>query len=233
MDAETLIQPDFRTRRPLLLPDFLLAEYAEIAPLFRTSTLEQLIDAYSEPGRYYHNLSHLRTLLRLFRDVRDFADDPKAVKAAIFFHDAIYHIPMTPDMPPPRDNEDRSARFMFMQAINPLNRSLIAASHIIRNTSTHDAGETNESKLMHDLDLSILAVRMSRYAAYERALRQEYAAYPQPLYCAARLGILRGYLDRQRLYSIPYFAAKWDSKARNNLQWAIGQLSEGKIPGQL
>lgn len=208
----------------------LAAEFEEIRPLFRMSTLDTLIEAYDEPGRHYHNADHMLMLLRLFGKLRDLADDPVAVKTAIFFHDAIYHIPLDPQYPPARDNEERSVKLMQMQAITPHHPSLLRAARIIRSTASHSPGWDIDTRLMHDIDLSILASSRRRYALYEQQVRAEYEVYPAALYAPARMGMLRGFMERRRIYTLPGLAALWEERARTNLGWAIDQLSRGKVP---
>ncbi len=208
----------------------LAAEFEEIRPLFRTGALDMLLDAYAEPGRHYHNASHMVMLLRLFSKLRDLANDPIAVKAAIFFHDAIYHIPVDPQYPPSRDNEERSVKLMNMQATNPEHKSLLKAAHIIRTTANHTPGWDMDTRLMHDIDLSILASSRKRYARYEQEVRLEYEIYPLALYTPARLGQLRAFIERRRIFTLPGLGVVWDSRARTNLAWAIDHLAQGRVP---
>lgn len=208
----------------------LAAEFEEIRPLFRVSALDVLVDAYDEPGRCYHNAEHMLLLLHLFRRFRDMAVDPLAVKVAIFFHDAIYHIPLDPQYPPARDNEERSVKLMTMQALNPHHPSLLKAAQLIRATATHFPGWDIDTRLMHDIDLSILASSRRRYARYEQEVRGEYEVYPLALYTPARLGMLRAFVERRRIFTIPGLSALWEARARANLNWAIEQLALGKVP---
>lgn len=210
----------------------LAAEFEEIRPLFRMGALDVLADAYSEPDRYYHNASHVLMLLRLFSRLRDLAQDPVAVKAAIFFHDAIYHIPLDPQYPPARDNEERSIRLMSMQAFNPNHPSLMRAAQLIRATAANARMPLcdMDMRLMHDLDLSIFATSRRRYAGYEQQVRREYEVYPLALYIPARLGILRELMERRRIYTLPGLGAVWEGRARINLAWAVEQLAAGRIP---
>jgi len=207
-------------------------EFAEVAPLFREGAATQLTDALSEASRKHHNLHHILTIMRLARPLYDLAIDPLGLRIALLFQDAIYHIPLSAAQPLPRDNEERSIRFMAMQAVNPAHPSILHAAELIRGTITHDARRGLDGPLMHDLDLSILAVRRSRYAQYEQNLRAEYDVFPQPLYCSARTAILRTLLDRPRVYASPYLASKWENAARDNISWAIKQLAQSLIPGE-
>lgn len=211
--------------------DRFIAEFEEIAHLFRTSTLETLQDAYNEQGRFYHNRRHITTLLRLFHRLRDLADDPLAVKVAIYFHDAIYHIPLDPQYPPPHDNEERSIGLMNVRARDPQHSSLQKAIKLIRATTNHHASKDVDVQLMHDLDLSVLASSRRQYAKVERELREEYGVYPAPLYATARMAQLRSYMERRQIFALAPLSFSWDERARGNLAWAISELSNGRIPG--
>src|SRR4051812_48010248 len=74
--------------------------------LFRAPQHEQvlraLVTAYTAPDRHYHNLAHVRDCLRTVEAVYPYLVDPRAVDAALFFHDAVYD-------PTRSDNEERSA----------------------------------------------------------------------------------------------------------------------------
>jgi predicted metal-dependent HD superfamily phosphohydrolase len=207
------------------------SEFEEIAPLFRISTLDTLIEAYDEPGRHYHTRWHITALLALFARLRDLADDPAAVKAAIFFHDAIYHIPLDPQYPPPHDNEERSIKLMNMMARDDHHPSLIKAVRLVRATTNHHASKDIDVRLIHDLDLSILATSRRRYARFERDLRAEYEVYPHPLWATARLAQLRSFMERRRIYALPPLSLAWEDRARANLAWAISELAKGRTPG--
>jgi predicted metal-dependent HD superfamily phosphohydrolase len=50
----------------------------------------ELTRAYSSPGRYYHNLTHIKDCLRVFDEAKELAERPAEVELAIWFHDAIY-----------------------------------------------------------------------------------------------------------------------------------------------
>ncbi|TIP06758.1 MAG: hypothetical protein E5X72_00790 [Mesorhizobium sp.] len=50
----------------------------------------ELAALYSTEDRHYHDLSHIEAMLALADEYRGLLDDPQAVEAAIWFHDAIY-----------------------------------------------------------------------------------------------------------------------------------------------
>ena len=52
----------------------------------------RLLDAYAEPGRFYHDQRHLAEVLERIEEMRDAGEafDHRAVVLAAWFHDAIY-----------------------------------------------------------------------------------------------------------------------------------------------
>ncbi|MFV2032544.1 MAG: metal-dependent hydrolase, partial [Gammaproteobacteria bacterium] len=73
---------------------------------------QQLIDAYSEPQRYYHTLDHIEHCLSLFDKICSSLQSPEALELAIWFHDIIYR-------PGSESNEQLSADH-FMQITTKL-----------------------------------------------------------------------------------------------------------------
>ena len=51
-----------------------------------------LLEEYTNPERKYHNLNHLRELLRYFDCYKNELENPLEVEYAIFYHDIIYNI---------------------------------------------------------------------------------------------------------------------------------------------
>lgn len=72
--------------------------------LFSEQVFWELIAAYSEPNRYYHNLSHIKQILEVIYEMRSQADNFLAIQIAAWFHDVIYN-------PKATDNEEQSASF--------------------------------------------------------------------------------------------------------------------------
>ena len=66
------------------------------------SVYDELLSAYSEPGRAYHTLAHIEHCLSEFAIVSEAATNPDAIEFALWFHDAVYDTRS-------KDNEERSA----------------------------------------------------------------------------------------------------------------------------
>jgi predicted metal-dependent HD superfamily phosphohydrolase len=74
------------------------------------------------------------------------------------------------------------------------------------------------------VDLSILGAPEERFDEYERQIREEYAWVPRFLFRRTRCGILKGFLERPRIFNTPHFFAAREDAARANLQRSIRLL---------
>ncbi len=180
----------------------------------------QLHAAYAESWRAYHNLDHIGHCLEEFTSVRNQADNPIAVEAAIWFHDVIYDTRA-------KDNEERSAEFAlpvlhdagkpgsFCESVRTL---ILATKHQSQPT-------TNDTRLLTDIDLSILGQGPARYAEFEQQIRREYSWVAEPDFTAGRSAILNSFLLRESIFNSPTFIRQYERQARLNLAWAIKRLT--------
>lgn len=182
---------------------------------------DALLRRWSEPQRRYHTVAHLAAVLDHLDTLARYADDPHAVRLAAWFHDAVY-------LPERSTNEERSARL----AERALPEAGVGAARtaevarLVRLTLTHDpADDDRDGQALCDADLAILAAPPSRYAAYTAAVRQEYHFVPDGDFRTGRGAILRGLLDRPRLYRTPHGAREWEAAARRNLTAELEMLS--------
>jgi predicted metal-dependent HD superfamily phosphohydrolase len=181
-----------------------------------------LVHAYSEPGRHYHTLDHLAALFVLLDRHSEGLADRNAVELAIFFHDAVY-------VPTRSDNEAESAALAGARLtalglpaalVARVADLILATRHGTEHAWPHDA----DLALLVDLDLSVLAADRPVYAAYARAIRDEYAVYPDLVYRPGRRGVLGQFLARARIYRTSRLHELWDAAARANLAWELAEL---------
>lgn len=186
----------------------------EIGKLF-----ELVARHYSEKGRFYHNLSHIKALLESSDSIKSI-EDRAAVDLAIWFHDVIYKTRKN-------DNEEKSAEMAAISLgklsvppgiINTVRDMIIA-------TKTHGADTlTKDAKVFLDLDLSILGAREEIYKAYSDAIRKEYSWVPGFLYRRGRRNILESFLKRESIYYTEEMAARYDAQARRNIENELREL---------
>jgi predicted metal-dependent HD superfamily phosphohydrolase len=201
-----------------------LARRIGIAHGAGAALLDELIEAYSETGRHYHNLDHIDALIELLDRHGDSVRNRDALELAIFFHDAVY-LPTRPD------NEAASAALarehltqlgVGEDLVGEVERLILATRH---GTSVPDAGSDPDLALLLDLDLSILGSERSTYAAYAEAIRREYAIVPEAIYRPGRRRVLAEFLARPRIYATPHLHDLWETPARSNLAWESATLA--------
>ncbi|MGJ4946988.1 HD domain-containing protein [Bradyrhizobium sp. HKCCYLS20291] len=179
-------------------------------------THEELVAAYSAPGRHYHDLSHIEDCLaRLDRVAGLDARDREILTQAIWWHDVVYD-------PQRSDNEEQSA-LLAERHVAPDLRDEVA--RLIRLTRTHDVASGDQrGALLISIDLAILGADDVAYDAYASAIRREYAHVPDEAYRAGRAAVLERFASRPVIYPDPVFAAALDAQARANLARELKQL---------
>lgn len=196
------------------------------APLTRAldglpGLLAELGRRYAEPHRAYHDQRHIEALAGLYREVEAGPGwrAPVEVELAILFHDAIYE----PGRP---DNEARSAalareRLAGRDLHSDGEVDIERVTAMILATKAHDRlDDPHDHDLAHflDADMAILGAEPERYAAYLDELRREYASVPEPLFRRGRRAFVEAQLARPALFHTPYFAARYEARARANLE---------------
>lgn len=180
---------------------------------------DQLLAAWSEPQRRYHTLRHLGDCLALFEQISHLAARPAEVEIALWFHDAVYDLKA-------KDNEAQSAAWAE-QSLTAAQASpdVRARVHTLIMATCHDAlPDSDDARLLVDIDLAILGAEPERFDEYEVQVRQEYAWVPGPLFRRKRREILLGFLARKYIYSTDWFRERFEPTARTNLQRSVVRL---------
>jgi predicted metal-dependent HD superfamily phosphohydrolase len=166
-------------------------------------------------------LSHIKALVSLYDEFRnDERDD--AILFAIWYHDIIYDTRRN-------DNEDASADYAHraLGALWVAIDTIAEVEKMIRATKDHGGSHLSTAgQLFLDLDISILGAPSEVYNEYSRAIRTEYDWVPSLMYREARSGILRNFLQRQRIFFSEQISAKFEDQARRNLEDELKQLAE-------
>lgn len=187
--------------------------------------------AYATPPRAYHDLRHVQAVLGHYFDVAAGPGwvQPVEVWLAVLYHDAVY-------APGARDNEARSAELAQQHITRWLADAGIDAARVgdlIRLTARHGAlasadlaGDPHPADARHflDCDMAILGAEPTMFAAYDRAITNEYrGVVPAWLFKLNRRRFLKVLLARERIFLSDFFHARLDAQARINLRRAVNE----------
>jgi predicted metal-dependent HD superfamily phosphohydrolase len=179
-----------------------------------------LVRRYAAPGRRYHDLLHLATVLDAVDVLSDEAADPRLVRLAAWYHDAVYEVDRD-------DNEERSAALAerSLSTAGLRQADVAEVSRLVRLTASHAprGGDANGAVLC-DADLAVLAGGADEYAAYLAAVRAEYGRFSDEEFRAGRTAVVQELLRLPALYSTAHGTAAWEDAARANLRAELAAL---------
>jgi predicted metal-dependent HD superfamily phosphohydrolase len=178
--------------------------------------LEQL---YMGSKRYYHGITHIVNLLKLWEEHKQYLADDEVVYLAIWFHDAVYEAWKS-------DNEEQSAEMAkkFLADINfPADRAEKVVNYILA-TKTHESNGDNDLNFFLDFDLSILGADEAIYDVYAQQIKDEYFLYPSFIYNRGRKKAMTSFLQKEHIYKTEKFKKALEAPARANIQREIDNL---------
>jgi len=188
-----------------------------------TPTPTGLEERYAEPHQRYHNLTHVRQVVRDAVALTE-GRDRALVALAAWAHDVVYD---------GRPGEDERASAAW--AREHLTAAGLAATDVDRvvelvlATLDHVAppGDRAAQALL-DADLAILAAAPGDYERYRQAVRAEYAHVTDADWQVGRTAVLRSLLAKDPLYPL---AHDWEPAARRNLTAELADLHpQGAMP---
>lgn len=187
----------------------------------------ELMTAWSESHRHYHDQRHLRECLALWTRWREHSPRASEVAIALWFHDAIYD----PQATVAGSNELNSAAWAARSLVRAGADSDTAQRvHDLVMATQHDApvalASSPDAQLLVDIDLSILGSPAERFERYDQDVRKEYAWVPGFRYQEARAQVLQSFLDRPQLYHGNQAVALLEAQARINLAAALSRLAQ-------
>ncbi|WP_232680617.1 hypothetical protein [Nocardioides sp. R-C-SC26] len=202
---------------------------------------DELLAAYADPSRGYHDTQHLAEVLERVQALADAGEldasitgaadrAPHGVAArdvvllAAWFHDAVYD--------GERDAEERSAAWAE-EALTTLvpTDAVTEVARLVRLTETHrPADEDRLGCVLSDADLGILAAPVERYAEYVGAVRSEYAHLDDATFNAGRHAVLDDLLAKPRLFHTRSAYEAWEATARANAGAELARLGRLLAP---
>ncbi len=182
---------------------------------------QQLVNAYIQPDRYYHNLNHIQHVLTTVDRFAATLQNPSAVYLAAWFHDFIYDAQAA-------DNELQSAKAAGeLLTVVGAGKDLIDRVRVlILATQGHQIDPDDPELCMFlDADLAILGSDPVQYLVYQQSIRCEYSWVSDAAYRAGRIRALEHFLHRDRLYHTDLLFNELESIARDNINTEIFQLN--------
>jgi predicted metal-dependent HD superfamily phosphohydrolase len=181
---------------------------------------DELLGAYADPARGYHDLRHLIEVLDRLAELAQAGTpfDEMPVTLAAWFHDAVY------DGRP--DDEERSAAWAEAVLVAHEPRQVDEVTRLVRLTETHSPTDDDRNGCaLSDADLAILGAAPPRYAEYAADVRRDYAHVPDEEFRAGRAAVLAELLERPHLYNTSYAREHWEPIARANVEAELSRLT--------
>lgn len=182
---------------------------------------DQLIAAYADDSRGYHDTRHLVEVLNRLDELAAAGTpyDVAPVVLAAWFHDAVYD--------GERDAEERSATWAEDALPGLIPAEVVEeVARLVRLTETHrPADDDPNGCALSDADLAILAAPAERYASYTAAVRREYAHLDDEVFRDGRAQVLESIAEKEHLFHTAYAREHWEAAARANLERELTQLT--------
>lgn len=182
----------------------------------------ELLGRWQEPHRRYHTIDHLTAVLAAVDELAAEAADPRAVRLAAWFHDAVYD-PQRPD------NEERSAGLAvrMLGELGVGTGTVAEVRRLVLLTAGHRvaAGDRNGA-VLNDADLAVLGSGAAAYDRYTRQVRAEYASVPDVAFRAGRAALLEQLLSTGRLFWTIEGRRRWEAAAGVNVRQELDRLRD-------
>jgi predicted metal-dependent HD superfamily phosphohydrolase len=192
-----------------------------------TPEFETLQEAYRDPPRKYHTLTHIGwALLR----VDNMADEDKSrgskhmkrewdrIRFAVWWHDF-----MLEGHPDDEELSGESAASSLHYGGLPVDA--LEVKRLVLATGHDRVPLRYDEAIICDADLSILGADEDAFDRYEKLVREEWAHVPDLLFATARTTILKRFIDKPWIYMTDYGRLRWERQARANLKRSVAQLA--------
>jgi predicted metal-dependent HD superfamily phosphohydrolase len=192
------------------------------------ATADALLERWSDPSRFHHNVRHLVDMLAKVDQLAEETHHPDLVRLAAWYHGAVFSSAPSSAYAQ-RGGEDEAASADLaaaeLTALGISEANVTVVHHIITGLARHKGAEDVDTQAMCDAELATLAVEPQKYAEYRRSIRREYAHIPMRDYLTARIAILTKLLKRKHLFASP-LGQPWEQPARQNLTAELHRLKD-------
>jgi predicted metal-dependent HD superfamily phosphohydrolase len=145
-----------------------------------TISLNEILERWKESHRGYHNLEHLKDLLKQIGKV-DTKEKELLVLVALF-HDIIYE-------PKNKDNEEQSADF-FLKNVKEKTEDIQKVYQSIVDTKHHKSSN-KLSEIFNKMDMDIVTRDFDELIKWENGIRKEYSIFSDKDYKKGRIEFLK------------------------------------------
>lgn len=188
----------------------------------RTGPLDRLLARHREPHRRYHGIAHIAWVIRHVAELseEEAPVDLDAIIAAAFYHDAVYD--------PARDDNEAVSAMLARRDLGSLGWGAAradAVAQMIEATRDHREATDLDTAILLDADLAVLGADPAGYGEYVRGVRAEYEHVDEASWREGRAAVLRGFLDRDSIYSTDPARRRWERRARANISAELATLS--------
>jgi predicted metal-dependent HD superfamily phosphohydrolase len=181
---------------------------------------DELLAAYGDPGRGYHDTRHLAEVLERLDELAEAGIDfdSRPVRLAAWFHDAVYDGQV--------GAEERSAQWAERTLPEHLPEPEVAeVARLVRLTEHHRPEEADlNGCALSDADLAVLASPPQRYRRYAADVRKEYSSVPDADFRRGRAAVLRSLVEQERLFRTTHARECWEVDARRNVAGELREL---------
>jgi predicted metal-dependent HD superfamily phosphohydrolase len=199
-----------------------LTEAGATAPEAEIARLgTKLLDRWCNPARVFHGIGHLIMVLEKIDELSQEASCPCLVRLAAFYHGAALS-------PGPAqlggrawsEDEAASAELAYSQLTHlglPETKAARVRALVLSLGGRSPDLRDPDAAVLGDAERAVLAADPRAYRAYAEGLRAECEGGAPIAVLEARIGVLRSWLSRGRLFSTSSTAA-WEETARNNIE---------------
>lgn len=172
------------------------------------------ITKHTEPGRHYHNMDRLNSLVTIIHDMnRTHPDtDLENMVLAGIYHDAVY-------IPGGMDNEEKSAEYALRSILDK--STALGVYDIIVALRDNQTYGDKDTMIVMDADLSILAGDDEQYRSFSDGIRAEWWHLSDDEYAVERGEVLRRLLSGSIYHLLD---REWESRARYNIRCELDSL---------
>lgn len=189
------------------------------SPIDASEKWEKISNAYYSESRFYHNLTHLDSMLSDLEKVKNEIQDWDSILLSLFYHDIVYDATKS-------DNEEQSSEFAINElvSLNVPTIQIQKVEQLILATKSHIRNENNDINFFIDADISILGYEKDIYDNYSKNIRLEYLYYPGFVFNQGRINILDNIINYGSIFKTEYFKNKYEKTAQINLKNELDEL---------